>query len=246
MTARVAHLFRHPIKAIGREEVTEVDLIAGQTLPGDRRFAVAHERARLEDGAWNRCVNFIRGASSPRLMAVTLRSDGDLLHLSHPDRPDLTINPTTDGPALVDWVTPLVAEGRTAPTHLVPAPADRGLTDTSAPSISMASLASHDHVAAKAAHPLQIHRWRCNIFLDGPAPWEEFDWVGRTLKLGDAEARVEERLGRCMATTVNTDTGLRDVPTLDILKDLGHQDFSVALIVTKGGRLRTGDEVTLL
>ncbi len=246
MTARVAHLFRHPIKAIGREEVTEVDLIAGQTLPGDRRFAVAHEAAKLEDGAWNRCVNFIRGASSPQLMAVTLRSDGDLLHLSHPDRPDLTINPATDGPALVDWVAPLVAEGRAAPTHLVPAPADRGLTDTSAPSISMASLASHDHVAAKAAHPFQIHRWRCNIFLDGPAPWEEFDWVGKTLKLGEAEARVEKRIDRCMATTVNTDTGQRDVPTLDILKDLGHQDFSVALIVTKGGRLRTGDEVTLL
>ena len=40
--ATVAALYRHPIKAIGREEVDEVDLIAGQTMPGDRLWAVAH------------------------------------------------------------------------------------------------------------------------------------------------------------------------------------------------------------
>lgn len=246
MTARVAHLFRHPIKAIGREEVAEVDLIAGRTLPGDRRFAVAHDAAKLTDGDWVRCMNFIRGASSPKLMAVTLRSEGDLLHLSHPDRPDVALNPLTDSAALIDWVRPLVAEGRAAPARVFPAPAERGLTDTSAPTISLASLASHEAVAAMAAAPFQIHRWRCNIFVDGLLPWEEFDWVGQTLRLGAAEARVEARLDRCMATTVNTDTGDRDVPTLEILKDFGHQDFSVALVVTKPGRLAVGDEVTPL
>ncbi|WP_407495124.1 MOSC domain-containing protein [Pseudooceanicola sp. MF1-13] len=241
----MAAIYRHPIKAISREEVTEVDLIAGQTLPGDRRFGVAHEAAKLVDGDWNRCVNFIRGASSPQLMAVSLRTEGDKLHLSHPDRPDLSIDPTTDGPALIEWVRPLVDAGRADPTQLVPAPAERGLTDTMAPTITMASLASHDAVAAKAAHPFQIHRWRCNIFLDGLKPWEEFDWVGKIVQIGEAEARVAQRIDRCMATTVNTDTGVRDVPTLDILEDYGHQDFSVGLIVTKGGKLRIGDEVTI-
>lgn len=246
MTARVAHIFRHPIKAIGREEVNEVELIAGQTLPGDRLWAVAHEAAKLEENAWNRCVNFIRGASSPSLMAVTIRSDGIRLNLRHPDRPDITIDPATDGDALVAWVAPLVADSRAAAQRLVAAPAARGLTDTREPSISLASLASHAAVADKAAHPFQIHRWRCNIFLDGLAAWEEFDWVGRTIRLGQAEARVERRIDRCMATTVNTDTGERNVPTLEILSGFGHQDFSVALIVTKGGMLRQGDEVTPL
>ena len=246
MTARIAALYRHPIKAIGREEVDEVDLIAGQTLPGDRRWAVAHEAAKLQDGAWNRCVNFIRGASSPKLMAVTLRTEGDRLHLSHPDRPDLFIDPTTDEERLIRWVAPLVAEGRAAPTALVPAPADRGLTDTPDATISLASLASHQAVADKAAAPFEVHRWRCNIFVDGLTAWEEFDWVDRTIRLGEAEARVAFRIDRCMATTANTDTGERDVPTLEILDGFGHQDFSVALVVTKGGALRVGDEVAPL
>lgn len=244
--ATVAALYRHPIKAIGREEVDEVDLIAGQTMPGDRLWAIAHEAAKLENGAWNRCVNFIRGASSPKLMAVTLRSEGEHLHLSHPDRPDLTIDPTREGAKLVEWVTPLVKDGRSAPTHLFAAPPERGLTDTSSPTISLASMASHEAVAARAAHPFAVHRWRCNIFLDGLAAWEELDWVDRTLRLGEAEARVEKRIDRCMATTVNTDTGERDVPTLEILSDFGHQDFSVGLVITKGGRLRTGDTVEVI
>lgn len=244
--ATVAAMYRHPIKAIGREEVDEVDLIAGQTLPGDRLWAVAHEAAKLADGEWNRCINFIRGASSPKLMAVTLKTEGAQLRLSHPDRPDILITPAIDGEKLVDWVTPLVEAGRAAPTHLVPAPSERGLTDTPDPSISLASMASHEAVAARAALPFAVHRWRCNIFLDGLTAWEEFDWVGRNIRLGEAEARVEKRLDRCMATTANTETGERDVPTLDILKDYGHQDFSVALIVTKNGRLRTGDRVDVL
>ncbi|WP_375174799.1 MOSC domain-containing protein [Pseudooceanicola sp.] len=244
--ATVAAIYRHPIKAIGREEVDEVDLIAGQTLPGDRLWAVAHEAAKLTDGEWNRCMNFIRGASSPKLMAVTVQSRGERLLLSHPDRPDIEINPATDGPALISWVRPLVEEGRAAPDRLVPSPADRGLTDTPIPSISLASMASHEAVAARADRPFAVHRWRCNIFLDGLRAWEEFDWVGRTLRLGEAEARVEARLDRCMATTVDTDTGERNVPTLEILKDFGHQDFAVALVITKGGRLRTGDMVEVL
>jgi uncharacterized protein YcbX len=241
--AQVAALYRHPIKAIGREEVSEVELIAGQTLPGDRLWAVAHEAAKLQDGAWNRCVNFIRGASSPMLMAVTVTNRDGLLHLKHPDRPDLTIDPARDEAALIEWVAPLVAPGRAAPNRLVPAPADRGLTDTPIPSISLASLASHDAVAAKSSMPFSRHRWRCNIFVDGLSAWEEFNWVGQTIRLGEAEAKVEARLDRCMATTVNPDTGERDVPTLEILSDFGHQDFSVALVITKGGALRQGDKV---
>ena len=129
-----------------------------------------------------------------------------------------------------------------------PTPADiqRDWVVIDATDVILGRLASHAAVADKATEPFQVHRWRCNIFLDGLAAWEEFDWVGRTIRIGEAEAKVETRLDRCMATTVNTDTGIRNVPTLEILKGFGHQDFAVALVVTKGGRLRIGDEVTPL
>lgn len=251
---RVASLCRHPIKAIGREEVTSVALVAGQTLPGDRAWAVAHDSADVVSGEWTRCGNFIRAASSPALMAVTLTTEGETVHLRHPDRPDLSItladvgSPDGDAAqsALIKWLTPLVTAGRPAPARLIKAPDDHGMTDTSAPSISLASTASHDAVAAKAVIPMSRYRWRCNIWIDDTPAWEEFTWQGKTLRIGEAEVEVYKRLDRCMATTANPDTGERDIPVLDILKGFGHQDFSVGLKVTRGGKVSIGDKVDLI
>lgn len=246
MSPRVASLWRYPIKAVGREDIGSVDLIAGQTLPGDRQWAVAHEASVAEDGAWSRCGQFLRAASSPALMAIELRRSGDRLILSHPGRPDLTVAPDETPDALLDWLRPLVAEGRPAPARIVRAPEGRGMTDTSDPSISLASLASHGAVEAAAGGPVSIHRWRCNIWLDGLSPWDEFAWVGRRLRLGQAEAEVTRRIDRCMATTANPATGERDMDTLDLLDRFGARDFSVGLTVTKGGTLSVGDTVEVL
>lgn len=67
-SARVAALWRHPIKAHGVEPLEAVELAAGQTLPWDRRWAIAHDAAKVAPGhsAWADCANFSRGAKSPR------------------------------------------------------------------------------------------------------------------------------------------------------------------------------------
>ena len=84
--------------------------------------------------------------------------------------------------------------------------------------------------------PLSNDRWRGNIWLDGPAAWDEFDWIGRTLRIGTAELEVRERITRCMATTANPDTGQRDADTLGALQSgWNHRDFGVYGVVTQGG-----------
>ncbi|MEL6700675.1 MAG: MOSC N-terminal beta barrel domain-containing protein, partial [Pseudomonadota bacterium] len=118
----LAHIYRHPIKAHGSERLDRVALSANATLPWDRVWAVTHEGTQ-DDGTadWARCRNFSRGASSPQLMAITSQLDVStgMLALSHPDRPDITIHPDTDGDAFIDWVSPLMpAEGR-ASTRLI-------------------------------------------------------------------------------------------------------------------------------
>jgi len=246
VSLRVASIWRHPIKAIGREEVAEVTLAEGQTLPGDRLWAVAHEASKAVDGEWARCMNFLRGASTPALQAVNLKTEGAMLHLSHPARPAIAVNPASDGAALVDWLQPLVGEGRAQPVRLVPAPAGRGMTDTGEASITLASAASHAAVEAAAGQPLSRLRWRCNLWIEGAEAWQEFDWIGRTIRLGEAEAEVYKRIDRCMMTTANPETGERDVPMLDILDGFGHRDFSVGIRITRGGTLRAGDLLEVL
>ncbi|PKP81933.1 MAG: molybdenum cofactor biosysynthesis protein, partial [Alphaproteobacteria bacterium HGW-Alphaproteobacteria-2] len=64
MTPRLAQIWRHPIKAHGRERLDAAMLEPGQTLPWDRHWAVAHEAAHLAEGAWSPCANFSRAAKT--------------------------------------------------------------------------------------------------------------------------------------------------------------------------------------
>ena len=95
-------------------------------------------------------------------------------------------------------------------------------------------------------HPLSIHRWRGNIWFDNVAAWEEFDWMGQHVQLGAAVFHIRERTDRCLATTANPETGLRDTDTLGALKQWGHVDFSVRAEVIRGGAVSVGDTVQVL
>jgi len=90
-------------------------------------------------------------------------------------------------------------------------------------------------------------RWRCNIHLSGIPAWEEFNWIGHTVRVGKAELLVRERIVRCLATTANPATGLRDADTLGTLKTrFGHQDFGVYAEVVTSGEIAIDDPVDVL
>ena len=251
MTANVAHIWRHPIKSHGREEISEAFLTEGKCLPWDRRWAVAHERScfDVERPSWQPCNEFSRGAKSPRLQAITAYVDERLnkITLSHPDRQDITINPDDEGDAnhFVQWVMPISNGSRMLPSRLVSA--SQPMTDTDFQSISIINLASHAEVEKKLETDLSPERWRANIHVDGWAPWVEKEMIGKRIRIGGAEFEIREEITRCMATTVNTETGERDADTLGTLnKDFGHQEMGVYAVVTKSGRIRQEDQVEVL
>ncbi|WP_170533728.1 MULTISPECIES: MOSC domain-containing protein [Ruegeria] len=245
MTGEVTQLWRHPIKSHGREAVETVNVTPGQTMPGDRVWAVAHEASKADSSKWVPCANFSRGAKAPQLMAISTQSNGDTLTLSHPDRPDLTFAPDSEQQAFLDWVRPLMPANRAASARIIRVPG-RGMTDSDFPSISLCNLASHRAVGQKLGQDLSVRRWRGNIWFDGLPLWEEFDWLGREVQIGEAVLRVRERITRCLATTANPDTGVRDTDTLGALETWGHQDFGVYAEVLEGGAISVGDKVELL
>lgn len=250
MTARLAHIFRHPVKSHGREALAAVTLSPDRPLPWDRRWAVAHEAARLpEPGGWAECVHFSRGSKAPALMAIEARLDEDAgrVTLSHPERPEFSFRPDTedDLPAFLDWVRPLCPPGRAQPQRIVTAGA-RGMTDTDYPSVSILSLASNRALSGAMGVDLSILRWRGNLWIEGTGPWAERDWIGREIRIGEAVLRVTEPITRCKATTANPATGRIDADTLAGLRALlGHQEFGVYARVVSGGRVATGDTLGL-
>jgi uncharacterized protein YcbX len=244
--ARVSHLWRHPIKGHGVEPVEAVTLAAGATMPWDRVWAIAHEAARVAPGSsdWAPCVNFSRGVKSPELMAVRARVDeaAGTVTLTHPRREPLTVNPDLpeDAARLVAWVTPLADPGRARPAFVLRAA--RGMTDSDFASISVLNRASLAALGERLGRPLAMERFRGNVWLEGLAPFAEFELVGRELRLGSVVLAVRQRITRCKATTVDPATGVSDADTLGGLQaGWGHQDFGVYAEVVAGGRVAVGD-----
>lgn len=245
MIGHLAQIWRHPIKGIGAERLEHVGLHLDRPLPLDRAWAVLEEGGEAAEG-WRACRNFIRGAKAPSLMAVTARVEGEVIHLSHPDRPDLAITPGTPdaGPALIAWLKPIYPTERRAPAALVKAPAS-GMSDAPYASVAILNLASLRALSEKLGQSLDPRRFRGNLWFDGLAPWAEFDLVGKRIRIGAAELEGIEPITRCRATEANPDTGQRDAATLAGLEDgWGHTDFGIYAMVRRAGRVATGDKVT--
>ena len=250
MTARLASIQRHPLKSHGRETLEGVRLTPGCALPWDRHWAVAHDAARLTEGAWAPCQNLSRGSKAARLTAISAKLDEGTaqLTLTHPDQAPITFAPDDpdDAARFIDWVRPLCPPDRAQPARIFSAP-DVAMTDTDYQSVSLLSLASNADLSARMGQDLSPLRWRGNLWIEGTAPWAERGWIGREVRIGETLLRVEENIVRCLATTANPATGERDADTLGALKTLhGAAEFGVYARVIEGGAIKTGDIVEVL
>ncbi|MGZ4148032.1 MAG: MOSC domain-containing protein [Actinomycetota bacterium] len=119
--------------------------------------------------------------------------------------------------------------------------------------LTLVSLASVDELGRQggASERVDPGRFRMILELDGCAPHEEDGWAGRRLAVGDAVIRVGDPVPRCVVTTQDPRTGLRDFPTLSIIKRYrgvidGELIFGVYGDVDQPGLVRVGDEARLL
>lgn len=93
---------------------------------------------------------------------------------------------------------------------------------------------------------IDSRRLRPNIIIGGVDGLAERQWPGRRLKIGDAILAPAQLRGRCVMTTYDPDTLAQDRRVLqNIVREL---DGTMALdtAVESPGRIREGDEVTLL
>lgn len=249
MTAHLAQIVRHPVKSAGYEELASVALEPGRVLPWDRHWAVAHAAAAFgaRPTGWASKMNFLRGWAEPRLMAVSaaLEPEARRLTLMHPDLGAIVLWPDDEPDRLIAWLRPIWPDTRPEPAHVVSV-AGQAMTDVPEPWVAIAGHATNRAVGQRLGKPLSVHRWRANLWLEGLAPWEEFDLLGREIAIGPVRLRVEERITRCRATGANPATGRQDADTLGALEaGWGHQDFGVYARVLTAGTVRTGDPVVL-
>jgi MOSC domain-containing protein len=114
--------------------------------------------------------------------------------------------------------------------------------------ISRASLARL--ARAGGADAIDARRFRMLIEIDGVGVHEEDQWVGRKVRIGEATVGFNGHIGRCIVTSRDPDSGVVDLPTLDMLGEYRHHiasteplPFGIYGQVLQPGTIRVGDEV---
>lgn len=118
--------------------------------------------------------------------------------------------------------------------------------------VTLVSLESVAELAQRGDHEgsLDPGRFRMTIEIEGVSvPHEEDTWAGRRVRAGDAVIRVGEPVPRCVVTTLDPNTGVRDFPTLHVIRryrgtNIANQlEFGVYAEVVEPGNVRVGDPI---
>jgi len=256
----VRGIYRYPIKGLSPQPLRGVILEEGRPFPFDRVFALARPGVPIDanEPRWAKKGLFLMLMLDEALARVQTNVDIETMQLTVRSRPAA---PATDlPPSEPVFSAHLGSEaGRRAVEdfffrHVPGLPAAPKLVrsrdghfmdkpDSVVSCINLATLRSLEEKWGVALDPL---RFRANFYIDGAKAWEEFEWIGSDIMLGDVLFRVDRRNGRCGATNVNPATGERDLDVPGALRgSFGHKDLGVYLVVRHGGKVVIGDQVTV-
>ncbi|MEZ5966083.1 MAG: MOSC domain-containing protein [Planctomycetota bacterium] len=203
VVGRVAGLWRYPVKSMAGEALAVAE-VSWHGFAGDRRWAFVREDAPRSGFPW-----------------LTLRERADMNHYvprlvdaARPDNSDTRVR-TPSGQEF-DVIDPALA-ALLYPSGARAIKQDRGIFDTFP--LSLITLQTIRELARRAGIALGVERFRPNILVDAAetAPFAEDAWVGRTLRIGEAEIRIDKRDGRCAVITIDPATGERTPDVLGIV-----------------------------
>lgn len=244
-----------PVKSTALHHPTELRLEHHGAV-GNREFFFLDEHGRLFGGSKLGPLVQLRAAYDHEADVLTIafpsgvRAEGPATGIGEPLIVDFWGRPVearvVDGP----WTESL---SRFADRPLRLARVVRPGEGNDERAVTLVSLASVEELSHQGGRetPVDARRFRMTIELDGCSPHEEDSWRGRRLRVGDAVLEAEEPVPRCVVTTQDPETGLRDFPTLSVIKRYrgvadGELLFGVYASVVEPGVARAGDAVTLL
>lgn len=253
----ISHLYRFPIKGLSEETPDSFSLVAGDGLPGDRELAIART-SDLFDPASPQALsktNFLMLMKDEKLARLQSRFDAPSRQLVVSENGvthlEIGIDSEEGRAKLASFFRDFLASSDLDPT-IVAAPGHK-FTDLSVVSpekmraISLINTKSVEAFAADLGQQVDHRRFRGNIVFDGKAPWEEFDWLGKIIRIGTATARVVKRTQRCAATEVNPDTAERDIRLpFELRTRYGHMDMGIYAEVETSGDVKVGDHIEVI
>lgn len=250
MQARIASLYRHPVKGFTPERLPGAVLEAGACFPCDRLFAVEDGPSGFDPAAPAHLskMKFAVLAKIPEVARARTAYDeaSGVLTARAEGREDFAgdLREEAGRRGFEAWLTDLLGEAAKGPLRVVEGPGAHRFMDSRSGYVSIVNLASVRDLEARLGRPVNPLRFRANLYVEGWPAWAENGWEGRAMRVGQARAEVLKPIVRCAATHVDPDTAERDIEMVKALFDnYGHMLCGIYLRVDEGGRVAEGDVV---
>ena len=247
--ARIAGIYRYPVKGLTPEQLSRAELKPGQTLLADRRYAIENGPSGFEpaEPKWLPKPHFLMLMRDEWLAGLRTHFDDEshVLTVRHDGKiaaeGDLE---TAQGRAAIEsFFASTFPDLIRGPPKILESPG-HSFSDVARKVVSIINLASVraiENMVGATVHPL---RFRANLYVEGWPAWHEFELLDRTLASGDIRLKVVKRIVRCAAVNVDPDTAQRDLAIPQALqRRLGHADCGIYAEVITGGTVSDGDAI---
>ncbi len=265
---RLSALYRFPLKS-GKGERLSRARLDKLGVAGDRRWMLVEEATgrfvtqRVDpkmsqlSALWNTAGGLTLNAQGFDPLEIALPDAGS--HLRGVTIWRDTLRVPDAGDAAAEWLSRFIEK----PVRLVHIPLERARTTQAGYGydddkvafadgypLLLIGQASLDDVSHKVGRPLEMLRFRPNLVIEGSEAFAEDSWT--RIRIGDVEFRVVKSCARCILTTVDPQTGERDVNREPLATLMGYRKqengvmFGQNLVNDSDGLLEVGMPVTVL
>ncbi len=244
----LTNIYRYPVKSLSPEQINSASLRVGEGLSGDRRYALAPGSTVLGGTVteWVSKSNFLVLVKHEKLAKLETSFDHQTNILTVLRGGKQVARGNLEDPIgrtmIESFFTAYMGDQSRGQVKVAKADDGHSLEDQSSRSISIINLATLrdiERVQGTEIHPM---RFRGNLYIDTGKPWQEFDWIGQEISIGDVTLSIREKTGRCGATSVNPLTAERDINLLKtLMQGFTHTDCGVFADVKTPGEITAGD-----
>ena len=238
----VARLLHTPVKSLRMRDVAALE-VGPHGVVDDRVFFLLDERG-----------SSIRHARRLPLCRATAAYGDGVLTIHLPDGSSVSGETPLGSRFEAGWDLDLQV-----PAHVVEGPWAEALSEFAGEPVRLARVADdrggwsgfpvsvigESSIDALGLGPIDPRRFRMLVQVAGAVPFAEDGWVGGDVRIGGAVVRVLEECVRCAVTTVDPETGERDVDSLRaMVAAKGAPNLGVYCEVVEPGPVRVGDAVS--
>jgi uncharacterized protein YcbX len=253
--ATIRAIYRYPVKGLSAERMPIAALAAGETLAGDRRYAIENGPSGFDPAApaYLPKQRFLMLMKNERLARLdTSFEDASRTLVIRENRHEAVRGDlsTPQGRAAIEaFFADFMSDELRGPPRVLES-RGHSFSDVARKFVSIINLASvakiAEFVGGGGRRPVDPLRFRGNLYVEGWPAFGELDLVGRDIALGSARARIVKRIVRCAATNVEPTTGIRDLDIpKSLMQTLGHSDCGIYAEVIAAGEVKAGDAVAV-